>query len=104
MNDLYSPEISVVIVIPDNLATIRNTIESLRTQTAKDRMEVDPDGFSAEFLHHSSVGAPAAALGLLCTLRYLLPAIFGLPFLGKYLPTIRTVIKKPGTFSQVDTE
>ncbi|MGH7801701.1 MAG: glycosyltransferase [Thermodesulfobacteriota bacterium] len=40
MNDLYSPEISVVIVIPDNLATIRNTIECLRTQTAKDRMEV----------------------------------------------------------------
>ena len=89
---------------PDSFTTISKTIDCLRKQTAKDRMEVDPDGFSAEFLHHSSVGAPAAALGLLCTLRYLLPAIFGLPFLGKYLPTIRTVIKKPGTFSQVGTE
>ena len=31
----------------------------------------------------------AAALGLLCTSRYLLPAIGGLPFLGQYLATIR---------------
>ena len=31
----------------------------------------------------------AAALGLLCTSRYLLPAIGGLPFLGQYLSTIR---------------
>jgi hypothetical protein len=31
----------------------------------------------------------AAALGLLCTSRYLLPAIGGLPFLGHYLATIR---------------
>lgn len=57
------------------------------------------------FLYHPFFNATtAAALGLLCTLRYLLPAIFGLPFLGKYLPTIRTARKKPGTFSQVGTE
>lgn len=31
----------------------------------------------------------AAALGLLCTSRYLLPAIGGLPFLGQYLGTVR---------------
>lgn len=31
----------------------------------------------------------AAALGLLCTSRYLLPAIGGLPFLGQYLATIQ---------------
>ena len=31
----------------------------------------------------------AAALGLLCTSRYLLPAIGGLPFLGKYLVIVR---------------
>jgi hypothetical protein len=31
----------------------------------------------------------AAALGLLCTSRYLLPAIGGLPFLGQYLSTVR---------------
>ena len=31
----------------------------------------------------------AAALGLLCTSRYLLPALGGLPFLGKYLTTIK---------------
>ena len=32
--------------------------------------------------------AAAAALGLLCTSRYLLPAIAGLPFLGQYLPVV----------------
>ena len=32
----------------------------------------------------------AAALGLLCTLRYLLPALAGLPFLGRYLATLRS--------------
>lgn len=32
----------------------------------------------------------AAALGLLCTLRYLLPAIGGLPFLGQYLSKLRS--------------
>lgn len=31
----------------------------------------------------------AAALGLLCTSRYLLPAIGGLPFLGQYLPILQ---------------
>ncbi|HZX14165.1 MAG TPA: lysylphosphatidylglycerol synthase transmembrane domain-containing protein [Thermodesulfobacteriota bacterium] len=56
-------------------------------------------------LYQPFFNAPtAAAVGLLCTSRYLLPAILGLPFLGRYLPTIRTVTKKPGTFSQVDTE
>lgn len=33
----------------------------------------------------------AAALGLLCTSRYLMPAIGGLPFLGKYLSAVRTL-------------
>lgn len=35
----------------------------------------------------------AAALGLLCTSRYLLPAIGGMPFLGQYLPTVRNLRK-----------
>ena len=34
----------------------------------------------------------AAALGLLCTSRYVIPAIAGLPFLGKYLGSL----KNPG--------
>lgn len=33
----------------------------------------------------------AAALGLLCTSRYLLPAIGGLPFLGQYLATLQHI-------------
>ncbi len=33
----------------------------------------------------------AAALGLLCTSRYLLPAIAGLPFLGQYLATLQNM-------------
>ncbi len=33
----------------------------------------------------------AAALGLLCTARYLLPAIAGLPFLGQYLATLQNI-------------
>ncbi|OKH25096.1 lysylphosphatidylglycerol synthase transmembrane domain-containing protein [Chroogloeocystis siderophila] len=33
----------------------------------------------------------AAALGLLCTSRYFVPAIAGLPFLGQYLSTIQTI-------------
>ncbi len=33
--------------------------------------------------------ATAAALGLLCTSRYLLPAIGGLPFLNQYLSTVQ---------------
>lgn len=35
----------------------------------------------------------AAALGLLCTARYVLPAIGGLPFIGRYLPAIRGMKK-----------
>ena len=34
--------------------------------------------------------ATGAALGLLCTSRYLLPAIGGLPFLGQFLSVIKT--------------
>lgn len=37
----------------------------------------------------------AAALGLLCTSRYLLPAIGGLPFLGNYLATVRDLQRQP---------
>lgn len=37
----------------------------------------------------------AAALGLLCTSRYLLPAIGGLPFLGQYLATVRDLQQQP---------
>jgi hypothetical protein len=33
----------------------------------------------------------AAAVGLLCTSRYLLPALGGLPFLGRYIQTVRTL-------------
>ena len=36
-------------------------------------------------------GTTAAALGLLCTSRYFLPALGGLPFLSQYLATIRGV-------------
>lgn len=35
----------------------------------------------------------AAALGLLCTSRYLLPALGGIPFLSKYLTTIQNMRK-----------
>lgn len=35
--------------------------------------------------------ATGAALGLLCTSRYFLPAIAGLPFLGQYLTTVRSL-------------
>ena len=35
-----------------------------------------------------------AALGLLCTSRYLLPAIAGLPFLGQYLTALRHLKKR----------
>lgn len=40
----------------------------------------------------------AAALGLLCTSRYLLPAIGGLPFLGQYLASIRSLRIQPSRF------
>jgi uncharacterized protein (TIRG00374 family) len=39
--------------------------------------------------------AVAAALGLLCTARYLLPAIGGLPFLHRYLTAFRTHVELP---------
>ena len=32
----------------------------------------------------------AAALGILCTLRYMLPAVVGLPFLSRYLETMQS--------------
>lgn len=37
--------------------------------------------------------ATGAALGLLCTARYVLPAIGGLPFIGRYLPQVRGMKK-----------
>ncbi len=38
------------------------------------------------FFYSSDLNAPtAAALGLLCTSRYLIPAVAGLPFMGRYL-------------------
>jgi glycosyltransferase 2 family protein len=37
--------------------------------------------------------ATAAALGLLCTARYVLPALGGLPFVGGYLPKLRALRK-----------
>jgi hypothetical protein len=40
----------------------------------------------------------AAALGLLCTSRYVLPAIGGLPFLGQYLATVRNLQPKRDRF------
>ncbi|MCI0454373.1 MAG: flippase-like domain-containing protein [Candidatus Dadabacteria bacterium] len=42
----------------------------------------------------------AAALGLLCTTRYLIPAICGLPFIGKYLSKIHNLGIKPDRFWQ----
>lgn len=35
----------------------------------------------------------AAALGVLCTARYLLPALGGLPFVGQYFQTVKTMQK-----------
>jgi hypothetical protein len=35
----------------------------------------------------------SATLGILCTLRYIVPAILGLPFLGKYLSKIKKMKK-----------
>ncbi|MBW4573987.1 MAG: flippase-like domain-containing protein [Aphanothece sp. CMT-3BRIN-NPC111] len=44
--------------------------------------------------YHPYFNAPtAAALGLLCTSRYVLPAIGGLPFLGEYLAKINSMRK-----------
>jgi uncharacterized protein (TIRG00374 family) len=44
------------------------------------------------FFYQPYLAAPAAAaLGLFCTLRYLLPALIGLPFLGQYLATAKQI-------------
>ena len=44
------------------------------------------------FFYQPYIGAPtAAALGLLCTLRYFLPALIGLPFVRQYLVTARRI-------------
>jgi uncharacterized protein (TIRG00374 family) len=44
------------------------------------------------FFFRPYLDAPTgAALGILCTLRYVLPAIGGLPFIGSYLPGLRSV-------------
>ena len=57
------------------------------------------------FLYHPFFNAPtAAALGLLCTTRYLLPAIFGLPLLRKYIQMAHTSRKKPGKLWGLGTE
>ncbi len=40
MSDLNSPEISVVIVTPDDSATIDSTMKCLMNQTVKDKMEI----------------------------------------------------------------
>lgn len=42
--------------------------------------------------------ATAAALGVLCTSRYLIPAVAGLPFLGQYISAIRS-FRKPSNQS-----
>src|SRR5581483_535793 len=41
--------------------------------------------------------ATAAALGLLCTARYLLPAIGGAPFVGEYFQIAKRISKNPQT-------
>jgi uncharacterized protein (TIRG00374 family) len=42
------------------------------------------------FFFHPYLDAPtAAALGILCTMRYVLPAIGGLPFVSRYVSTVR---------------
>ncbi len=47
------------------------------------------------FFYQPFLAAPvAAALGLFCTLRYLLPALVGLPFLGQYLATAARIKNK----------
>jgi GT2 family glycosyltransferase len=51
MGNLSSPEISVVIVTPDNFDTIRNTMLCLRKQTARDRIEVVIVAPSAESIN-----------------------------------------------------
>ena len=44
--------------------------------------------------YHPFLDAPtAAALGILCTLRYVLPAVGGLPFVPRYLPGLKLARK-----------
>jgi hypothetical protein len=43
----------------------------------------------------------AAALGLLCTARYVLPALGGLPFIGGYLPAVRGFRKAEAARAQL---
>ena len=44
------------------------------------------------FFYQPYIGVPtAAALGLLCTLRYFLPALIGLPFVRQYLVNARRI-------------
>lgn len=43
----------------------------------------------------------AAALGILCTLRYVMPALAGLPFAGNYLTNFRKTIQ-PGTSEKLN--
>ncbi len=40
MNNLDSPEMSVVLVTPDRYSTIRRTIKHLRAQTVRDKLEI----------------------------------------------------------------
>jgi uncharacterized protein (TIRG00374 family) len=43
------------------------------------------------FFFHPYLDAPTgAALGILCTMRYVLPALGGLPFVSRYLPGLQT--------------
>jgi hypothetical protein len=43
------------------------------------------------YFFHPYLDAPtAAALGILCTMRYVLPALGGLPFVSRYLPGLQS--------------
>ncbi len=46
----------------------------------------------------------AAALGVLCTSRYVLPAIGGLPFLGQYLAIVRSLSRQPESKSETKSD
>ena len=52
-----SPQMSVVIVTPDSYETIRKTVEHLRAQTVKDRLEIVIVAPSAEPATPSQAGA-----------------------------------------------
>ena len=56
-----APEMSVVIVTPDGYETIRRTVEHLRAQTVKDRLElVIVVHFDGPSVAHRSTGPPGA--------------------------------------------